>query len=423
MRTFGRLAALGFATVALLAAFLSPAAAAGPQLLTFGDYQTETEISTQYAPQGVVFKDEFGYYPEIRWDESASTNPVLSGTFGFGSRISAEFVVPGTTTPATVENLEMDVGYINEPGSTQLVVNHASGAQSIVYADEYGFDHMVAAGAGISGFALESVGEEPAGFTLDNLAFTIPAPPPPPPPAPAPAQANACPRFTIYDTRGSGEAKGAISKPGSRFLLGFLQRFKSLHGAGRITHEVNPYEAVGVFSFPDRVGDFVNGIGAVLHAGQIGRYWDSVRGGEERLAGFVDRRLDSPCGKSGKTKLILLGYSQGAQVTGNVYQRLKPSERRQIAAVVLWGDPRFNPLDLKANREDHPGVGLLGPRAKFPDPERVFSFCNTHDPICQEPLSKFEYLHYRFKEHSLYWQSDQAKNNGSAVASFLLRGR
>jgi hypothetical protein len=120
--------------------------------------------------------------------------------------------------------------------------------------------------------------------------------------------------------------------------------------------------------------------------------------------------------------LILLGYSQGAQVTGNVYQRLKPGERRRIAAVVLWGDPRFNPLDLKANREDHPGVGLLGPRSRFPDPGKVFSYCNTHDPICQEPLSKAEYLHYRLKEHSLYWQSEQAENNGKAVASFLLQG-
>jgi hypothetical protein len=29
---------------------------------------------------------------------------------------------------------------------------------------------------------------------------------------------------------------------------------------------------------------------------------------------------------------------------------------------------------------------------------------------------------YRLKEHSLYWSTDEAKNDGSAVASFLVKG-
>jgi len=87
----------------LLAAAPKASALSGTQLLTFGDYGEGTEVSTQYEAQGIIFKAEGGYYPEIRWDGSAYTNPVLSGTFGFGSPITAEFVVPGTTTPATVE--------------------------------------------------------------------------------------------------------------------------------------------------------------------------------------------------------------------------------------------------------------------------------------------------------------------------------
>src|SRR4051794_15826111 len=117
----GKIVALALAT-ALAASLVLPtlveADTVGPQLLTFSEYGEGTEVSTEYAPQGVVFKDEDGFYPEIRWDESASTNPVLSGTFGFGSTITAEFVEPGTTTPAPVENLAMDVGYINELSST-----------------------------------------------------------------------------------------------------------------------------------------------------------------------------------------------------------------------------------------------------------------------------------------------------------------
>jgi hypothetical protein len=174
---------------------IAPAGASalsGPQLLTFGDYGTGTEISTQYEGQGILFKDEDGFYPEVRWDESAFTNPVLSGTFGFGSPISAEFVVPGTTTPATVENLAMDVGYINEPGSTELVIDHKSGGPFVLFANEYGFNHLFLGGGDISGFQLEEIGEEPAGFTLDNLEYTIPAPPPPPPPPEPATPANGC---------------------------------------------------------------------------------------------------------------------------------------------------------------------------------------------------------------------------------------
>jgi hypothetical protein len=409
----------------LLVVLLTPTGAAalsGPQLLHFDDYPTGTEISTQYEGLGVLFKDEEGFYPEVRWDESASTNPVLSGTFGFGSAISAEFVVPGTSTPATVENLSMDVGYINEPESTQLVVDRVGAAPVTIFADEYGFNHLVANGGGIAGFQLEPVGEEPAGFELDNLQFTVPAPPPPPPPPPPPSPTPSCPRYLFYDSRGSGEKKGAISKPGSRLILGFLQRLHSLKKGGAVAQELNPYDAVGVFSFNK---DLINGLGAVLHVGEVGDYWNSVRGGESDLEQFLKRQLSSPCGRSRATKVILLGYSQGAQVTGNVYEDLYPhldkSERAQIAAVVLWGDPRYNPLDLKANQDNQFRVGLLGPRSKFPDPGKVFSYCNTHDPICQEPLPKEQLAHYRGKEHSLYWTTDQAKNNGSALASFLVR--
>ncbi len=409
---------LSIAAVAL-ALCLGPAradAVSGPQLLTFGDYESGTEISTQYEGQGIVFKDESGLYPEIRWDESAFTNPVLSGTFGFGSPIGAQFVVPGTTMPASVENLAMDVGYIDEPGSTELVVERSSGGPTELFADEYGFNHLSVAGGEISGFHLEGIGEEPHGFELDNLEFTIP--PPPPPPAPAAAPAPRCPTYLFYDSRGSGEDKG-MSKPGGRLVLGFLQRLRSWKNRSSVAQETNPYEAVGVFGFNR---DIINGIGAVLHAGAIGDYWKSVHHGEGDLARFVKRQVASPCGHSGATKLILLGYSQGAQVTGNVYEDLSKSERAGVAAVVLWGDPRYNPLDRTADRDNRLLVGLLGPRAKFPDPGKVFSYCNTHDPICQEPLPKEVIAYYRGKEHSLYWTTDEAKNDGSAVASFLVKG-
>ncbi len=71
---------------------------------------------------------------------------------------------------------------------------------------------------------------------------------------------------------------------------------------------------------------------------------------------------------------------------------------------------------------------LAGARPPFPDDakrgqgSKVFSYCNTHDPICQNGLEVPELLYYRLKEHSLYWTTDEAKNDGNAVASFLVKG-
>jgi hypothetical protein len=167
-------------TVAALACLLvsisSASAISGPQSLTFGDYETGAEISTQSQGQGIVFRSEYGFYPEVRWDYSASTNPVLSGTFGFGSPISAEFVQPGTMTPVTVEKLAMDVGYIDEPGSTELTVERTSGGTFSLLTNEYGFNHLYFGGNNISGFTLHGDDEDPEGFELDNREFTIPPP-------------------------------------------------------------------------------------------------------------------------------------------------------------------------------------------------------------------------------------------------------
>lgn len=194
--------------------------------------------------------------------------------------------------PATVENLAMDVGYINEPESTELIVEHAGAPPTDLFANEYGFDNLSVSGGAISGFKLEAIGEEPAGFELDNLAYTIPAPPPPPPPAPVAPQ-KTCPAYLVYDSRGSGEDKG-LSKPGSDFVTGLLQRLRSLKNAGTVALKANPYPAVGVFSLT-HPGSDVNGLGAFLHAGQIGNYWKSVKRGEEELEAFLIKQAASPC--------------------------------------------------------------------------------------------------------------------------------
>jgi hypothetical protein len=412
-----RISLLLTSAVVLLSAPANAVALSGSQLLTFDDYGTGTEISNQYEGRGVLFKDEFGFFPEIRWDESAWTNPTLSGTFGFGSSIAAEFVVPGTTTPATVENLSMDVGYINEPDSTELVVEHADGSTSTSVAEEYGFNHLVAAEKNISGFRLEAIGEEPAGFELDNLEYTVPEPPPPPPPAPAPS----CPNFVIFDSRGSGETRGKISNPGAKFKQGFEERLRALHAPSAVSIETNDYPAVGVWSWnPLKLGERLNGVGAILGVGKLGAYKDSEKEGEKAVKSFVKQQITSDCGKGG-TKIVLLGYSQGAQATGNTYEGLSAKERQHVSAVVMWGDPLYNHANHPADRDQRDKDGLLGTRGGLPDGFKVFSYCNKHDPICQWPLPPQQYAWYRGKEHSLYYKSKppEAENDGKEVASFL----
>lgn len=64
--------------------------------------------------------------------------------------------------------------------------------------------------------------------------------------------------------------------------------------------------------------------------------------GEHWLSDFIPRELRS----CPAIKLTLVGYSQGAQATGDAYQRsVSRVEKRHIAAVLLFGDPYFNPRD------------------------------------------------------------------------------
>jgi hypothetical protein len=177
---------LGVALATVFLALPGTAAQAAVQFLTFDEYPVGTTITTHYAGQGVVFFGENpGEDPEIHEDESSWTSPVLTGYLGFYSPIRAQFVVPGTSVAAPVSNLSMDVGYIDDPESTQVLVHTTAGPVSF-YPDEYGFNEISLQAPNITGFEVKSVEYESAGFGIDNLGFTVPDPPPPPPPLPPP---------------------------------------------------------------------------------------------------------------------------------------------------------------------------------------------------------------------------------------------
>jgi hypothetical protein len=111
-------------------------------------------------------------------------------------------------------------------------------------------------------------------------------------------------------------------------------------------------------------------------------YHESVVSGKKWLSAEIGRLLTG-CPDS---KLVLTGYSQGAQVTGDVYQN---TSSKKIMGVVLFGDPKFNSNDT-ASRGGISGLdGALGTRPLYSvEPGKhsvghVLSYCHDKDPVCQ----------------------------------------
>jgi cutinase len=383
-------------------------AAVGDSLITFDEFPEGTIITDEYADLGVIFsgdspEDEL----ELVFDADNPTTPVLSGTPTFHGTISAQFVVPGTTTQAIVSGFTVDVGFIDDPGAVVVVV-HRTGGDEVITTEEFGINTLESATGGITGFTVEENTEEGAGFAIDNLAFTpgvaLPPPPPPPPPAPTDPAARCAP-YLVFDSRGSGEPKGEMSAPGRDFLDALKSALKGLHHPSKVLRNFNPYPAVSVLDGfnPLEIDQDLNGLGALLHSGRIGAYNDSVRDGERELRTLVQNQASSFCSV---TKMILVGYSQGAQVTGNVIEQLPRWAARHVAAAVLFADPKFNSRDRWADR----GVirngldGVLGQRPFFPrGGPVVLSYCkgkNPVDPVCH--YREFSDLIRNHSQHEIY---------------------
>ena len=199
-------------------------------------------------------------------------------------------------------------------------------------------------------------------------------------------------RATVIGARGSGDPQSGhaaadkygdsvhgMGKPGAALAVALANRL----ARGRVTFLPVIYPAVGL------LGDWrkiLNLGGAVSNLGFLGAYTGSVNDGKRILRQEIstERRLCP------KVKLVLVGYSQGAQVVADVYSRdLNPQQRSQIAGVVLFGDPYFNPADSAFDQGsfDPTRHGILGTRPRYPASAagRIFSICHSYDPICQGP--------------------------------------
>jgi hypothetical protein len=212
-------------------------------------------------------------------------------------------------------------------------------------------------------------------------------------PSSAHRAARTCPAFLQLDSRGSGETPGRTSPPGAAFAAEFERRHRTV----RFAVVDNPYAAVGLWG---NLADLVNLVGFATGSATLDAYRVSVAAGER----WLSREVASESSSCPATRLVLTGYSQGAEVTGDVYQRdLSGAQRSHVLAVILFGDPYFNPVDARADRGSYleSRGGILGRRPRFGGDPRVVSYCHLHDPICQLPTLA-ELLLYRLTQHDNY---------------------
>lgn len=253
-------------------------------------------------------------------------------------------------------------------------------------------EHFINDGAPVNGFV---AGEPACGTTLPQGAQT-PGSSGPSSSDPGPSNPSGCPTYGVVDSRGSGESYGM--SPLGKDVVGEL----SARAVGRVGSYWNPYPAVGL---TDNLGQWLNAIGSFLGIGPLGAYHDSVVDGKQWLSAFVPRELQ----QCPNIRLILVGYSQGAQVTGDVYQtELTNDERRHIADVLLFGDPYFKPHDPSDRGSFSDRSGALGSRSSFHGPSRVLSYCHHHDPVCQAQGDGLAFVLWGFSEHENYQTDAQS---------------
>ncbi|MEP9382913.1 cutinase family protein [Nocardioides cheoyonin] len=139
-----------------------------------------------------------------------------------------------------------------------------------------------------------------------------------------------CPSLELMVVRGSGEKTTNQAGYGKLWTA-----------VSRVLHKVPgvdvSYDTIGYGARASDHGPIAVGGGGVKYPAL---YKKSVANGEQHLKAAIHAFTTGSCGS--KTGIYLIGYSQGAQVVGNVYQtKLSTADKRHVKAIALLGDPRF----------------------------------------------------------------------------------
>jgi hypothetical protein len=197
----------------------------------------------------------------------------------------------------------------------------------------------------------------------------------------------------VIAVRGSGEPD--YGGPG-KTVGTFVKQLEAQADPGAVNGEGLGYPAVSVIpSKPALAFGILAGPGgkAIVVGHKAAEYRRSVEAGVANLVDVVKARVKHCSG----VKLVLSGYSQGAQVVREALPKLS-SLAAHIGGVVLFGDPGFDPHSRAAegtfSKRRH---GILGlPDHDFPAAfGHLVSYCRGGDMICQGlPNTTTAHKHY-----------------------------
>lgn len=140
--------------------------------INFSEYSLDTAINRQYSNKGIVFG---GDSPFITTDSSNPTSPVLSGSPLYFGAIEGSFVNPtDRVTPAVAANFQLDAGYFDSVGNTTLKLYDSQGNLIEQRTNTgLGIFRFTVEGLPVARWRIETVGDESAGFAIDNVCFTL----------------------------------------------------------------------------------------------------------------------------------------------------------------------------------------------------------------------------------------------------------
>ncbi|MEH6587500.1 MAG: DUF6531 domain-containing protein [Halioglobus sp.] len=142
--------------------------------ISFAEFPDETPISDQYRDRGIIFG---GSTPTTTTDIAIATPPVLAGTPLFQGDITGRFVIPGTDQPAPVYQFTWDIGHFDSVGSVEMAFFGPQGQLLYSSRNEGTGSYRYAArggNIGIASWRMHVVSDEPGGFGIDNVFFSIP---------------------------------------------------------------------------------------------------------------------------------------------------------------------------------------------------------------------------------------------------------
>jgi hypothetical protein len=208
-----------------------------------------------------------------------------------------------------------------------------------------------------------------------------------------------CTPFLLIGARGSGEPyendnNDAGSSGFSTTLGPISDALTFYYGRDRITSYGLPYPAAGLEPLSQLAQVFA------------GPYADSVRRGEELLVQLLNNQTNA-CPDQ---EFFLAGYSQGAEVIGNVLSRTDPTISARILGAVLFGDPQFNPtseVDRGTFNHDY-GGGIIAQRPEYPADmiDKIRSYCSSWDGICNVTPANVAALKLPSSPHSHYMDTE-----------------